>query len=304
MPITNTYYTASHEARRIPDYLTLSLAPAWLHYESAKVFLAEAAAWEQPASAYALEIQTRAQQEVTDFEARHADEQYRILDIWDYPGMPLQSLVVDFYETAELTWLQQQQALWERISEETMDQGEPANRYGKPFAQWRVSLPATTRDTYAATWMIYQSFAGAAKNQAAYIYEGVTPPADWQPGSADQPGTIHTRLTLQPDREEIVQHLQALKQQRAASYREVNRLEDEMVLYQRVQYETAPRVSYRYKRGDGSEITIEAAILETNGSAKRIRYQIPVGLQRRGEEDAYIVWLRTPEELARLGERE
>jgi hypothetical protein len=295
MPITNTYYSATHEARRIPDYLTLAIAPAWLHYESAKVFLAEAATWEKPPSAYALEIQTRAQHEVADFEAHH---------IWDYPGMPLQSLVADFYETAGFTWLQQQQAYWERISEETMDQGEPATRYGKPFAQWRVSLPATTHDTYSATWMIYHAWAGAARNQAAYIYERVTPPTDWQPGAADQPGTIYTRLTLQPDREEIAQHLQALKQQRAASYRELNRLEDEMDLYQRVQHETAPRASYRHKRGDGSEVTVEAAILETQGSARRIRYQIPVGLQRRGEEDIYLAWLRTPEELARLSERE
>ncbi len=300
MPITNTHYTATHEARRIPDYLTLAIAPISLRYESAKVFLAEAATWEQPASAYTLEIQTRARQEIADFEAHHAGEHYQIRDIWDYPGMPLQSMVTDFYQTAGFTWLQQQQALWERISEETMDQGEPVNRYGKPFAQWRVTLPASSHTS--ETWMIYQIWTGAAKNQAAYIY--ISCPTDWQPGAPDQPGTIYTRLTLQPDGEEIVQHLQALKQHRAASYREVNRLEDEMVLYQRVQYETAPRANYRYKRGDGSEITVEAAILETKGSAKRIRYQIPVGLQRRGEEDAYIVWLRTPEELARLSERE
>lgn len=66
---------------------------------------------------------------------------------------------------------------------------------------------------------------------------------------------------------------------------------------------SAPRGTYRHRRGDNSEIEVDAAILEMDGDAIYIEYQIRRSLARRGEEDGYLCWLRSPEELARFTPR-
>lgn len=87
----------------------------------------------------------------------------------------------------------------------------------------------------------------------------------------------------------MAEHYQAI----ALLERELHALEDERLT-------RVPRGTYRHRREDGSEISVEAAVIETDGAAKHIHYQIPRALARRGEEDAYIRWLRSPEELARF----
>jgi hypothetical protein len=66
---------------------------------------------------------------------------------------------------------------------------------------------------------------------------------------------------------------------------------------------SAPRGTYRHRRGDNSEIEVDAGILEMDGDAIYIEYQISRSLARRGEEDGYLRWLRSPEELARFTPR-
>jgi septal ring factor EnvC (AmiA/AmiB activator) len=83
-------------------------------------------------------------------------------------------------------------------------------------------------------------------------------------------------------------------------YQEIARLERELRALEDERLSRAPRGTYRHRREDGSEITVEAAVIETEGEAKHIYYQIPRSLARRGEEDAYIRWLRSPEDLTRF----
>ena len=83
-------------------------------------------------------------------------------------------------------------------------------------------------------------------------------------------------------------------------YQDIARLERELHALEDERLACAPRGTYRHRREDGSEISVEAAVIETDGEAKHIYYQIPRSLARRGEEDAYIRWLRSPEELARF----
>jgi hypothetical protein len=60
---------------------------------------------------------------------------------------------------------------------------------------------------------------------------------------------------------------------------------------------------YRHRRSDGSEVEVDASVLETDGHAIHIEYQIPRSLARRGEEDGYLLWLRSPEDLKRFTPR-
>ncbi len=91
----------------------------------------------------------------------------------------------------------------------------------------------------------------------------------------------------------------------AGHQQDIARLERQLHALEDAQLARAPRGTYRHRREDGSDIAVEAAVLETDGDAKRIQYQIPKSQARRGEEDAYIRWLRSSEELARFtqGER-
>lgn len=91
----------------------------------------------------------------------------------------------------------------------------------------------------------------------------------------------------------------------AEHYQDIARLERELHALEDERLARAPRGTYRHRRDDGSDIEVEAAVLETDGDAKRIQYQIPQFQARRGEEDAYVRWLRSSEELARFtqGER-
>lgn len=88
-------------------------------------------------------------------------------------------------------------------------------------------------------------------------------------------------------------------------YQDLARLERELHALEDERLARAPRGTYRHRREDGSDIEVEAAVFETDGEAKHIQYQIPQFQARRGEEDAYIRWLRSSEELARFtqGER-
>ncbi len=88
----------------------------------------------------------------------------------------------------------------------------------------------------------------------------------------------------------------------AEHYQEMARLERELRALEDERISRAPRGTYRHQREDGSTITVEAAIVETDGAARCIWYQIPRQQARRGEEDAYLRWLRTREELSRLRE--
>ena len=99
----------------------------------------------------------------------------------------------------------------------------------------------------------------------------------------------HLTAQINEKRRLIAEHYQAI----ARLERQLHALEDERLA-------RAPRGTYRHRREDGSEISVEAAVIETEGSAKQIHYQIPRSLARQGEEDAYIRWLRSPEELARF----
>lgn len=83
-------------------------------------------------------------------------------------------------------------------------------------------------------------------------------------------------------------------------YQDIARLERELHALSDERLARAPHGTYRHRREDGSDITVEAAVIETDGNAKHIHYQIPRSLARQGEEDAYIRWLRSPEELARF----
>ena len=86
-------------------------------------------------------------------------------------------------------------------------------------------------------------------------------------------------------------------------YAEISKLEQEanQLEYQRSIY--APHGTYRHHRSDGSEVEADATVLETEGTAMYIEYRIPRSLARRGEEDGYLLWLRSPEELARFTPR-
>jgi hypothetical protein len=105
--------------------------------------------------------------------------------------------------------------------------------------------------------------------------------------------------------EQVTARIKEMHRLIAEHQQEIARLERELHLYEREQLARAPRGTYRHRREGGSEITVEAVVLETDGDAKRIQYQIPPRQARRGEEDAYIRWLRSSDELARFtqGER-
>jgi hypothetical protein len=106
---------------------------------------------------------------------------------------------------------------------------------------------------------------------------------------ATQGPLSHLTAQINEKRHLIAEHHQDI----ARLERELHALEDERLA-------RAPRGTYRHRREDGSEISVEAAVIETDGDAKHIHYQIPRSQARRGEEDAYIRWLRSPEELARF----
>lgn len=105
--------------------------------------------------------------------------------------------------------------------------------------------------------------------------------------------------------EQITAQIKETRRLIAERHQEIARLEHELHALEDAQLARAPRGTYRHRREDGSDIAVEAAVLETDGDAKRIWYQIPRSQARRGEEDAYIRWLRSSEELARFtqGER-
>jgi hypothetical protein len=109
---------------------------------------------------------------------------------------------------------------------------------------------------------------------------------------ATQGPLSHLTAQINEKRRLIAEQYQAI----AHLERELRTLEDERLT-------RAPRGTYRHRREDGSEISVEAAVLETDGEAKYIHYQIPRTLARRGEEDAYMRWLRSPEDLARFTPR-
>ncbi|BCL82201.1 hypothetical protein ccbrp13_46660 [Ktedonobacteria bacterium brp13] len=84
---------------------------------------------------------------------------------------------------------------------------------------------------------------------------------------------------------------------------EIAKLQQELSQYERERLISAPRGTYRHRRSDGSDIEVEATVLETDGVALYIQYQIPKFLARRGEEDTYLLWLRSPEKLERFTPR-
>lgn len=86
-------------------------------------------------------------------------------------------------------------------------------------------------------------------------------------------------------------------------YQDIARLERELHALEDERLARAPRGTYRHRREDGSNIEVEAAVLEIDGEALHIQYHIPRSRARLGEEDAYIRWLRSPEELARFTPR-
>jgi hypothetical protein len=184
MPVTTKYYAADAQARRIPDWINeLLIAPMWQRYESAKTMLAELKTWDMNRADvdYAERLRAEATQEITNFEQRFPDAQYKIQEIWEYDLMPDRTVVEDFYKTHEFGQLQIDQALWEKITEDTLDEVVPDEDF-QAYAQWRVTLPG--RDgNYSMTWMIYQWWDGSGMDDDCYLYENITPPNDFGPGS-------------------------------------------------------------------------------------------------------------------------
>ncbi|MHB8596683.1 MAG: hypothetical protein ACYDER_07725 [Ktedonobacteraceae bacterium] len=117
-----------------------------------------------------------------------------------------------------------------------------------------------------------------------------------------QQDTYGSLVPLTP--EQIIAQIKETRRLIAERYQEITRLEHELHALEDAQLARAPRGTYRHHREDGPDIAVEAAVLETDGDAKRIQYQIPQWQARRGEEDAYIRWLRSPEELARFTPRD
>ncbi len=114
------------------------------------------------------------------------------------------------------------------------------------------------------------------------------------------PESIHVLPSHQVQATARIKELRALVKKHNAEIfeleQEANKLEYERSIY-------APRGTYRHHRGDGSEIEVDAAILEMDGDAIRLEYRIPRSLARRGEEDGYLLWLRSSEELGRFTPR-
>lgn len=102
------------------------------------------------------------------------------------------------------------------------------------------------------------------------------------------------------NQEQMTARIKELYQLIAEHRQEITKLEREMRHYEQERLALAPRGTYLHHRADGSDIEVEAAVLETSGEAKCIQYQIPKWLSKSGEEDAYIRWLRSPEQLARF----
>jgi hypothetical protein len=105
---------------------------------------------------------------------------------------------------------------------------------------------------------------------------------------------------VQQSNEQLTTHIKELRQQIAEHYREISRLETELAHTEEARLQQAPRGTYRHQRESGGEITVTAHLLERDGEALYIQYTIPRGQARRGEEDGYMRWLRTPEERARF----
>lgn len=185
MPITTKYYAADTQARRIEDWIHgLAMATMWQRYESAKTMLAELKTWDMSRAdvKYAARLHEEASQEIADFEKRFPGAKYHVQEIWEYDGMPDESVVKDFYKTQEFGQLQINQALWEKISEDTLDDIVPGEDF-QAYAQWRVTLPGRG-DGYSPCWMIYQWFEGSGGwDNDVYLYENITPPNDFGPGS-------------------------------------------------------------------------------------------------------------------------
>jgi hypothetical protein len=100
--------------------------------------------------------------------------------------------------------------------------------------------------------------------------------------------------------EELTARIKELRRQIADHYQQISTLERELARTEEQRLQQAPRGTYRHQREGGGEITVTAAVLETDGQALYIQYTIPRGQAHRGEEDGYLRWLRTPEDLARF----
>jgi hypothetical protein len=100
--------------------------------------------------------------------------------------------------------------------------------------------------------------------------------------------------------EELTARIKALRGQIAEHQQQIHDLETELHRAEEQRLSLAPRGAYRHQRQSGGEISVSAAILEREGQALYIQYTIPRGQARPGEEDGYLRWLRTPEDLARF----
>ncbi len=100
--------------------------------------------------------------------------------------------------------------------------------------------------------------------------------------------------------EELTARIKELREQIADHYQQIHTLEGELHRAEEQRLSLAPRGTYRHQRQGGGEISVSAAVLERAWQALYIQYTIPRGLARQGEEDGYLRWLRTPEDLARF----
>ncbi len=100
--------------------------------------------------------------------------------------------------------------------------------------------------------------------------------------------------------EQLNARMKELRSRIVEHKREIDKLEQEFSQYERARLISAPHGLYRHHRTDGTDIEVEAVVLETQGEAKYIEYQIPRSKAQRGEEDGYLRWLRTADELARF----
>jgi hypothetical protein len=100
--------------------------------------------------------------------------------------------------------------------------------------------------------------------------------------------------------QDLTARIKALHQQIATHHQAIYDLEGELHQIEKQRLQQAPRGTYRHQRQGGGEITVPAAVLETDGQSLYIQYTIPPGQAQRDEIDGYLRWLRTPEDLARF----
>lgn len=177
MPVTSRYYAVARSVRRIPHFLELWMVPLWQEYESAKVMVAEIDTWDMRHAdpEYATRVRNEAQQIITRFETQFPNAEYRIQEVWEYALMPPYQVVKDFCKVWEFGDLQKNQALWERLTTQTLDEVIPGETV-RASAQWMVTLPSNGSG-YSLTWMIYEMDGGPI-----YVYENITPPDEFGPG--------------------------------------------------------------------------------------------------------------------------